>query len=242
MPPAAFVATPPLVDVGTAVGIGGLALVMAGIVVWLRMRHERVGPWPTAAVLAAWMTVTAALAVSGELARFDRPLPFMAVLLPVILGVPIVVALSPLGARMAAAQPVVALVGLQSFRLPLELVMHRAATIGIMPAELSYSGYNVDIVTGAGAVGLFLALRATRVPRALVWAWNLWGLGCLGVIAWIARSSSPLVRAFGDDPRHVNTWVLYFPYIWLPAVLVVIALGGHLVLTRKLLGERRRAR
>jgi len=36
-------------------------------------------------------------------------------------------------------------------------------------------------------------------------------LWCLLVIAWVARTSSPLVRGFGDDPRHVNTWVLYLP-------------------------------
>ncbi len=238
MPPVSFVVTPPIADVVTAAGIGGLAMVMAGVVVWLRVRHERVSPWPTAAVLGLWMATTAGLALSGELARVDRPLPILAMLLPVIVGVPLLVAWSPIGRRMAAALPVVALIGLQTFRLPLELVMHRAAEIGVMPAELSYSGYNFDIVTGVGALGLFLALRATRVPRVLVWAWNLWGLYCLAVIAWIARSSSPLVRAFGDDPRHVNTWVLYFPYIWLPSVLVVIALGGHLVLTRKLLRER----
>jgi hypothetical protein len=50
-----------------------------------------------------------------------------------------------------------------------------------------------------------------------------------------------MVRLFGDDPRHVNTWVLYFPYVWLPAVLVVIALAGHVVITRALLADRRSA-
>ncbi len=67
------------------------------------------------------------------------------------------------------------------------------------------------------------------------------GLWCLAVIAWVARSGSPMMRAFGDDPRHVNTWVLYFPYVWLPTVLVMIALSGHLVLTRALLRRPRQA-
>ena len=40
------------------------------------------------------------------------------------------------------------LVGVQAFRLPLELLMHRAGGLGIMPPELSYGGYNYDIVTG----------------------------------------------------------------------------------------------
>ena len=47
------------------------------------------------------------------------------------------------------------------------------------------------------------------------------------------------LRGFGDDPRHVNTWVLHVPYVWLPAVLVMIAMTGHLVLTRKLLTASR---
>lgn len=235
---AAFVPSPPVGDPITMAGIGGLAVVMAGVVVWLRVRHERVSPWPTAAVLGAWLALTATLALAGELARVDRTPPLMALMLPLIVALPLGLALSPLGRRLATALPIVSLVGLQSFRLPLELVMHRAGELGIMPVELSYSGYNLDIVTGVGALGLFLALRATRVPRALVWAWNVWGLGCLGVIAWIARSAAPMVRAFGDDPRHVNTWVLYFPYVWLPTVLVMVALAGHLVLTRKLLAER----
>ncbi len=124
----------------------------------------------------------------------------MAVMLPLVFAVPIAVAVSPFGGRLAAAVPIAALVGLQMFRLPLELVMHRAADLGIMPAELSYSGYNLDIVTGTGAVVLFLALRVAAVPRAVVWAWNAWGLWCLAVIAWMARSRSPMVRALRRRP------------------------------------------
>lgn len=97
------------------------------------------------------------------------------------------------------------------FRLPLEVVMHRAAGLGIMPVELTYTGYNLDIVTGLGATLLFAALQITRVPMVFVWMWNLWGLCCLAVIAWIARSTSPLLRVFGDEPEHLNTMGALFP-------------------------------
>lgn len=231
-----FVATPPAFDAITVVGIGGLAVLMAGIVAWLRGRFEGAGTgWRTAVALAVWMALVGGAAAAGLLARFDRTPPPMALLLPVIFGGSIALVVSPVGRSIAASWPLAFLVGLQMFRLPLELVMHRAAGLGIMPAELSYSGYNVDIVTGALAVVLVALMAARAVPRVVVWAWNLWGVWCLLVIAWVARTSSPLVRGFGDDPRHVNTWVLYLPYVWLPAVLVMIALTGHLVLTRKLL-------
>jgi hypothetical protein len=105
---------------------------------------------------------------------------------------------------------------------------------------LSYSGYNFDIVTGAGAALLWVAwaLKA-RVPAWAVWAWNLWGCYCLAAIAVVAVTTSPVVRLFGDDPGHVNTWVLFFPYVWLPAVLVTVAIAGHATITRALRRQSR---
>lgn len=83
---------------------------------------------------------------------------------------------------------------------------------------------------------MLVAVTAGRdLSRVVVGAWNLRDLWCRGVIAWVARTSSPPVRGLGDDPRHVNTWVLYPPYVWLPAVLVMIAITGHPVFRRKLL-------
>lgn len=230
----------PVFDVLTAAGIGSLALAVAARVVWIWRRFAPATAGRAAIVLGAWITLTGALASSGLLARTNVVPPPPALLIVSVLALAIVTGLSPAGGTLAAAVPLRVLVGLQAFRMPLELVMHRAATLGIMPPELSYSGYNLDIVTGAGALALALAMRAgIRVPRALVWAWNLWGLWCLAVIAAIAVATSPMVRAFGDDPRHVNTWVLHLPYVWLPAVLVLIALAGHIVTTRALLAHRR---
>jgi hypothetical protein len=227
---------PPAFDAVSALGIGGLAIGVALIVVRLRARYEGPAAARSAAIaIGAWMTATAGLAATGILARIDVAPPPMLAMIVVVFLAPIVVAVSPVGRRAAGAWPVVALVGVQAFRLPLELVMQRAGALGIMPVELSYSGYNRDIVTGAAALVLALALTRGAVAGWLVWAWNLWGLWCLGVIAWVALSSSPMVRAFGDHPRHVNTWVLHLPYVWLPTVLVMIALAGHLVLARKLL-------
>ncbi|MEZ5291886.1 MAG: hypothetical protein R2745_12440 [Vicinamibacterales bacterium] len=234
-----FAPSPPSFDAIAACGIGGLAVLMAAAVAWVWRRHVPRSAPAAIAVLAVWMAATAALASSGALARFDRVPPPMAIFMPSVFALAFGAGLSPAGAALARAVPLSTLIGLQAFRLPLELVMHRAGTLGIMPPELSYGGYNFDILTGAGALGLWLLLRAgVAVPRAAVWAWNAWGLWCLAVITAIAVTTSPMVRAFGDDPRHVNTWVLFFPYVWLPAVLVLIALAGHLVIARALRAGR----
>ncbi|MEZ5420268.1 MAG: hypothetical protein R2708_23420 [Vicinamibacterales bacterium] len=233
MPPVAV--TPPPFDSVTAYGIGGLAVIVAAGLVAIARRHAPAYAVRLGGGLAAWMALTALAARSGWLARFDVTPPPMAGLMLLVFVAAFGTGLSPLGAALARQAPLSTLVGLQVFRLPLELLMHRAATLGIMPPELSYGGYNFDIATGAGALILWVLLTAgIAVPRALLWAWNVWGLGCLGVITVIALATSPMVRAFGDDPAHVNTWVLHLPYVWLPAVLVVIALAGHVVITRAL--------
>jgi hypothetical protein len=229
---------PPVFDGVTASGMTILAWVVAAVWVWVFGRGRGGLAVRLAAGALAVLAGSAAAASSGLLQRMDVLPPPMGVMIAAVFVLAFALGLSPFGAAAAAEVPLQSLVAFQSFRLPLELVMHRAATLGIMPAELSYSGYNFDIVTGAGALVLAVAMLAgARVPRGLIWAWNLWGCWCLAVIAFIAIASSPMVQLFGGPP-HLNTWVLFVPYVWLPVVLVTAAVFGHVVATRALLARR----
>src|SRR5262245_26556666 len=166
-----------------------------------------------ALAMALWLTLVAALGLSGLLGRFDLRPPPMALWFGATLLLPVVLALSSLGQRLAHAVPLAALVGFQSFRLPLELLMHRAATDGLMPRVMSYPGYNFDIVTGTTARLPVIALARGQVPRGVVVAWNFMGLVLLAVIGGIAFAASPIFAAFG--PENVNVWVTRFPYSWM---------------------------
>lgn len=195
-----------------------------------------------AAVLAAllsagWWGLTGGLAAAGLLGRFDARPPPMAVMIGVVLSLGVGLGLSRVGGALRELS-MGTLVLAQGFRLPLELVMHRAATDGVMPPELSYGGLNFDVLTGSTALVVGGLALAGKAPRPLLWAWNLLGVAALSMIVFIAVATSPMVRLFGDDPRHVNTWVTFVPYVWLPTVLVVAAIAGHVVVTRKLLAER----
>lgn len=234
MPPVTIQAPP--FDGVVAFGIGGLAVVMAWIFVRLLTTGRAIWRSRLLAGTVVVMGVTGLLASSGHLSRFDVRPPPMALLIVSVFAMSFGLGFSAVGSHAARTVPLASLVGLQSFRLPLELVMHRAYVVGIMPVELSYSGYNFDIVTGLGAALLWLLYRrGVQVPRWLVWVWNAWGWWSLAVITFIAVTTSPMVHMFGTDPGHLNTWVLYFPYVWLPAVLVTIALAGHVAITRALL-------
>lgn len=204
--------------------------VVAGVVVGVR----RVRPtWTGRAIAAAagWLALTSALALSGVTAQFDaRPPPFVFVLVGT-LALGLGLGLSRVGLALAAT-PLPILVGFQAFRLPLELLMHHAATEGVMPPVMSYTGRNLDIVAGAGALVVAVALWR-RAGRGLAWAWVVLAFATLGNVVFIAVRASPLFAAYG--PEQLNTWVAYAPFIWLPTVLVATALAGQIVVVRALL-------
>ncbi len=236
MLPSNIVIAPPTFDPVAAYGIGGIAIIVAIVWVVIFSRHNARRAVVLTAGVVLLMAGGAIAALSGQLSRFDFLPPPMLIMIVSITVIAFAIGLSPFGRNAASEISLFMLIGLQSFRFPLELVMHYAGSTGIMPTQLSYSGYNFDIITGIIALVL-LALHksSVRIPLPVLWAWNIWGLLCLAAIYIIAITASPVVRAFGDEPQNLNTWVLYFPYVWLPVVLVTIALSSHIIITRKLL-------
>jgi len=189
-----------------------------------------------AALSVLWMGLWWRLAASGVLADLDRRPPPFVLMLVSVFGVSIVVAASPVGRILAGSLPLAALVFLQAFRFPLELLMHRAYAEGVMPVQMSYAGQNFDIVSGLTAIPVAWLL-ARGAPRAIAVAWNVLGILLLVNILVIAIRSTPIVAAYGPD--HLNTWVAYPPFVWLPTVMVFTAITGHLVLTRVWAGRAR---
>jgi hypothetical protein len=179
-----------------------------------------------------WLPLTAAAAASGALRRFDVAPPPLFWLLLSVTALGILVPCSRFGTRLVRGLPLAALVGYQVFRLPLELLMHQAYAEGVMPVQMSYSGWNFDILTGIGAGLLGLALLRWDVPRVVVHIWNVAGFALLVNIVTIAVLSTPAFGWFGRD--RLNVFVLYPPFVWLPAVMVTAALMGHLLVWRKL--------
>ena len=180
-----------------------------------------------ALVATLWLGLPLAAAAAHRL-RFEPP-TFMLMMLLVLVA-SLAVGLSRVGYRLAAGIPLAALVGVQSFRLPLELMMHRAYTDGLMPVQMSYSGYNFDIVTGATAIVVAILVASGKAGVGLVRIWNWVGTLLLANVLVIAVLTTPLVDFFKTEPK--NVWITQAPFVWLPAVMVAMALLGHIVVFR----------
>jgi hypothetical protein len=215
-------------------------LVWATLTAWRRSGATESAARRTAVIVgidsAAWMALTWIAASSGILQQWDRrPPPFLFVIV-VMTVLSLILAFGGVGTRIAQHIPLWALVAIQSFRLPLEVAMHALVSRGIMPNQMSYSGRNFDIVTGATAIAVAILVKQGYGGRRLVAVWNALGFALLVNVVSVAIASMPLLRLFGDE--HVVTFVTYTPFVWLPAVMVLAALAGHLVVFKAL---RRRA-
>jgi hypothetical protein len=196
----------------------------------------------TALGVGAWLAFTGALAGTGVLAHFESFPPRMMPLLGLGFVLTIALACSRFGKRLAESLPLAWIVGYQGFRVAVEIMLHRASVEGVIGEQMTWSGLNFDVVSGITglALGLWLWRRTEGqpTPRALLWAWNLLGLGLLLTIVSIAIMSFPGPLSRFDGPP--NVWVTTVPFVWLPTIMVTAALFGHLLLARRLLHEARR--
>ncbi|MCU0659389.1 MAG: hypothetical protein MUF64_30245 [Polyangiaceae bacterium] len=190
----------------------------------------RAASWRFAAGLALWLGGFTALVQSG-LPR-EKPLPFVPLIFVLSNVAPVVLAFSPLGARLSAGLSLRTLVLFQAFRLPLELVLHAWSGSRTIPESMTWTGSNLDVVTGI--VALLLAPLAHR--RWAAWAVNLVGSVLLLNVARVAVLSSPLPFGWDVEPRLLLA--AYWPYVYILPVCVAGAFAGHLLLTRKLLASR----
>jgi hypothetical protein len=190
----------------------------------------------TAIGMLAYLGLTGALAASGLLGHWDRVPPSFMPAFVLALVVTIAAVRSSLGRTLADGLPLALLVGFQGFRIPVEIMLHRAAEQGVIGWQMSWSGQNFDVVSGIAGAGLGLWLwqrgEDQPPPRALLYAYNLLGLGLLTTIVTIAVLSMPTPFRVYDGPP--NVFVASVPFVWLPTVMVMAALLGHLLLFRRL--------
>ena len=229
-----------LQPVPLAVGFALLSLAMASVFVYaawgagLMLAEERPErqrwTWVAIGYASAVLGVSAALAASGALADLDARPPAAALLVAATTVGTCVLAFSRFGERIVQAWPLWTLVVVQAFRIPVEMLLAWGHAEGVVPVEVTWSGWNYDVVSGITALALGLWMWRGSVPRWVVAVWNVGGLVLLAIVVVTAIRS-----AFGfleTEPRL--RLPATFPGVWLPVWLVQLAFLGHLLVFRAL--------
>jgi len=216
---------------------------MAVIVAALTARYINAGAaFRLLAGLLVWFLYVGLMGYFGVLKDLAMRPPGPAFLfLPVVLFLVIFivfVARSVAGGRIALAFPLWILLGVQCFRVGVELFLHRMWMEGVVPKMLTFEGANVDIYVGASAP--VIAWVATRGKIGLRFAlfWNVLGLLALANVVSRAVMSAPGPLNFlhGDVP---NRMFGTFPFMFIPGFFVPLAVALH-ALALRAIGSRLR--
>lgn len=182
--------------------------------------------------IATWLSLTAALAASGQLSRWDVVPPRLALLPATVLMAMIVLNRLPGFVRLLGHVPAWWPVGAQVFRVGVELVLLGYYTQGRIPRQLTLEGRNLDLLVGLTAPVLALLMLRGRAGRGLVLTWNALGLASLINVAFLAVTSipGPLHRAWPGEPLTV---VASWPAVWIPALLLPTGVVLHVISIRR---------
>ncbi len=189
--------------------------------------------------LLSWAAFVSIWSATGKMSSFDL-FPFNVI---PVLAIPFIAILFFTFSK--STQPVIAnlsqanLIGLQSFRVFVEILLWRLFVLDKMPIQMSFEGRNWDVVTGITAIVIAYLVGKEKISKTGIAIWNIGGLVLLINIVSIAILSMPTpFRMFMNEPA--NTIVTQFPASWLPAFLVPLADGLHFLSLRKIATEKNR--
>lgn len=183
-------------------------------------------------VLGGWLAVVLGLAAAGVLARFDAKPPPMMLVLAGSMALFAYGTSRPVVGAMLRAAPLTFPVLVQAMRVPIELFLHGLYREGRFPVHLTFEGRNLDILVGLTAPLVATLVHTGRLGARGLVVWNVMGLALLANIVGMALTTmpGPLHLAW---PGPSNTVVAEAPFVLLPALLVPVALFGHVLSLRQ---------
>lgn len=189
-------------------------------------------------VLIAWLSLQAIVALSYFYTVTDRMPPRFALLvLPPFLTI-IILFITPGGRKFIDSLSPEILTRIHVVRLFVEIILIWLFLYKYIPRLMTFEGRNFDILTGLTAPFVaYYGFKKKSLSRSFMLGWNIVCLLLLLNIVINAVLSAPFpFQQFGFE--QPNMAVLYFPFVWLPGFIVPVVLFSHLVLIRRLSGNK----
>jgi len=195
------------------------------LTLWVSQGPRR---WAVAVVgtLAGWLVVTAGLARLGVLSQWTARPPRLALVAVGGLVLGFLLRRTATFRTLVGSTPAPWPIGLQVFRVPVELILFALQVSGRAPVQVTFEGRNLDILVGLTAP--LVAWWVARRPASawLTIGWNVLGLCMLtNTVAVVVTSTPGPLRL--DWPGAPFTEIVRWPLVWLPAFLAPLAVLLH---------------
>jgi len=180
--------------------------------------------------LFAWLLYDGPLGLSGTVRGGLFGIPgIVALVAPVFIVIVAVFVISPWGRQVALRFSLPLLIGLQTFRVGVELTLHELWKVGAVPRLLTLSGGNVEMLIGLSApLMAWISLKGPR-GRRVATGWAVLGLLSLVNVSVRAALSGPLHVLHTEVP---NLAMGYFPYSFIPGFMAPLAVLLHVLALR----------
>lgn len=180
-------------------------------------------------IVLSWIIIQGIVSATGFYTKTDAlPPRFMLVILPPLILI-LLLFLLPKGRAFIDKFTSVNLTYLHSSRIFVELVIWWLFLNKLLPEDLTFEGKNFDILAGLTAPFIaYFGIHKKLINNKLTLFWNVICLGLLLNVVITGILSSPLpIQQFNFDQPNVG--MLYFPYIFIPGVVVQLVFFSHLV-------------
>jgi heme/copper-type cytochrome/quinol oxidase subunit 4 len=186
-------------------------------------------------VIAAWSIIQMALSLTGFYLKTDTlPPRFAFAIVPTLLLI-IGLFVTRSSKNFIESLDLKALTYMSVVRIPVELTLLWLFQNGQIPEVMTFEGRNFDIFSGITAPFIaYYGFEKKALNSTVMLIWNFICLGLLvNIVAYaIISAPTPLQQMAFDQP---NRGILYFPFVWLPSVIVPLVLLAHLVSIKRLL-------
>ncbi len=188
----------------------------------------------TFGILLIWLILQGVLAYAGYYSQLNTSFPKpVLMVLPVFVFI-IFLFLNKKGKQFIDGLDLKILCLLHMIRIPVELVLFWLYLNKGVPQLMTFEGRNFDILSGLSApLVYYFGFVKNKLSTKTILIWNYVCLALLLNIVINAILSLPLpFQQFAFDQPNIA--VLYFPFVWLPSLIVPLVLFAHLVCIRQL--------
>jgi hypothetical protein len=190
-------------------------------------------------IITAWLIIQSAIAITGFFTVTNTLPPRFILLIAVPVASILVIFSTSKGKTFIDDFALGKLTLLHTIRIPIEIVLFWLFLNKAVPQLMTFEGRNFDLLSGiTSPLVYYLGFVKKKLGVKPMLAWNFICLLILLFTVSNAILSAPFTfQKFAFDQPTVA--VFYFPFVWLPGIVVPLVVFSHLVSIRLLLKQSR---
>jgi hypothetical protein len=188
-------------------------------------------------IIAVWMIFQSLIAATGFFAVVDTVPPRLMILIALPLAGIATTFFTRKGRSLIDSFDIKTLTFLHTIRIAIEMVLFWLFINKTIPQLMTFEGRNFDLLSGISAplVYYFGFVKRKLAPKQIL----VWNFICLAILLFtvsnaIFSAPTPFQKFAFDQPTIA---VLYFPFVWLPGIVVPLVVFSHLITIRALMKQ-----